>query len=323
MAKISIVIPLYNKAPHILRAIDSVLGQTEQDFEIIVVNDASTDGGEKLVESLKDNRIRIYHRNNLGPGGHAARNKGIEEASSNLIAFLDADDEWKSNFLETILCLYERYPEAGAYGTAWDICKKGKMIRLTNFKTIPAEDWEGILPNYFRSKIMDEPIMWTSTICVPKKIFYDVGFFPVGEKVGGDLDMWGRIALRYPIVWSKKVCAIYHRDAVNRICLQYQVIEPPLFVKTAEQAIASGAVRQELLSDLREYIAKERLRVAWSLIVYVGNIKKAREVLFKCNTSMFYFKKLLFLFLAFFPINFLNLAWKVKNMFRSLAILWI
>src|SRR4051812_21303164 len=103
MEKISVVIPLYNKAFHVARAIQSVLNQSYQDFEIIVVNDASSDGGEKIVQSFHDPRIRLLQRTIPGPGGHAARNAGIKDTTTSLIAFLDADDEYKPLFLETVL----------------------------------------------------------------------------------------------------------------------------------------------------------------------------------------------------------------------------
>ena len=91
---ISVVIPLYNKEKQIKRTIQSVLTQTFQDFEIVIVNDGSTDNSTIEVEKIKDSRIRLIHQENAGVS--AARNKGIEEAKYELIALLDADDEWKN-----------------------------------------------------------------------------------------------------------------------------------------------------------------------------------------------------------------------------------
>jgi glycosyltransferase involved in cell wall biosynthesis len=99
MAGVTVVIPLYNKGPYILRALNSIARQSYRDFAAIVVNDGSTDNSRELAESFRDPRFRVIHQKNAGPG--AARNRGVAEATSPLIAFLDADDEWFPDHLET------------------------------------------------------------------------------------------------------------------------------------------------------------------------------------------------------------------------------
>jgi len=101
MATISVIIPLFNKAKYVTRAIDSVFAQTYQDFEIIVVDDGSTDGGPQLVQKYRDSRLRMVRQQNQGPG--SARNRGIKESMAPYLAFLDADDEWLPHFLSRYL----------------------------------------------------------------------------------------------------------------------------------------------------------------------------------------------------------------------------
>ena len=114
---ISVVIPLYNKEQYIERAVYSVLSQTFQQFEIVIVNDGSTDGSASVIERMDNPLIRLIHQKNGGVS--AARNRGIEEARFEYIAFLDADDEWKENHLEIIAGLISKFPECGVFGTSY------------------------------------------------------------------------------------------------------------------------------------------------------------------------------------------------------------
>ena len=123
---------MYNKKKYISRAVNSVLKQIYTNFELIVIDDGSTDNGANEVQKNKDNRIKIIHQNNQGVS--AARNRGIDEAKGELVAFLDADDEWKHNFLVTIITLREKYPQAGAFATAYEFNKVATQTQLNIFE---------------------------------------------------------------------------------------------------------------------------------------------------------------------------------------------
>ena len=125
-SRASVVVPLFNKADCVERAIRSVLGQTVPCGEIIVVDDGSTDDGYRVVEAIEDSRVKLFRQDNQGPS--SARNKGVAEAQGELVAFLDADDEWRPSFLETIVNLRAEYPEAGAYATAYQILEPGGHV---------------------------------------------------------------------------------------------------------------------------------------------------------------------------------------------------
>lgn len=179
MPIVSVVIPLYNKEKYIERAIRSVLGQNIQDFEIVVIDDGLIDRGAEIVKAINDSRIKLIQQENRGVS--VARNRGISEARADLIAFLDADDAWKSQFLEIILRLRDSYPNAGAYTTAYEMKEPCGSIIKPKFNTIPAPPWEGIIPNYFKYALEDPPI-FTSVTVIPKEVFRLVGDFPEMEK---------------------------------------------------------------------------------------------------------------------------------------------
>ena len=214
MITFSVVIPLYNKVEHIKRSIDSVLEQSYSDFEIVVVNDGSTDGSGELVKKYNDKRIKLIEQDNAGVS--IARNTGISNSNGLYIAFLDADDFWYPDFLDTIKNLIEKYPKAGAYATAYKVKEKdGKYYNL-NFSPLPPYPWEGIIQNYFSCLASGNHSVRTSAICIKRKIFDEIGFFDPCFKIGEDTDMWIRAFLKNKIAFSTKIQAIYYEDTINK-----------------------------------------------------------------------------------------------------------
>src|SRR5690554_4317093 len=121
----SVVIPVFNKEPHVARAINSVLEQTFNNFELIVVCDPSSDNSNFEVEKFEDPRIRIFYRDNPGPGGYAARNLGVEVAKAEWIAFLDADDEWYPWHLSEIFQRLRQFSEEKVFGAGYEVYTAG------------------------------------------------------------------------------------------------------------------------------------------------------------------------------------------------------
>jgi glycosyltransferase involved in cell wall biosynthesis len=269
-----VVIPLYNKVRHVQRALDSVVAQTFGGFEVIVVNDGSTDGSDKVVERYADSRIRLFHQENAGVS--AARNRGIAEAKGELVAFLDADDEWLPGFLSTVLRLYERFPGCGAYAMGRRIVEMDGYSWSFSYVTIPAPPWEGIIPNYFRTVVLDPDPFNTSQTVVPRHVFDRVGLFPVGVSRGEDTDMWCRIALRFPIALSTQIGGVYHRDAENRASAgplprNHRVIE------SLDRALETGTLPAGVtVDDILEYRNKLHIACARNCMLE-GFPEEARE----------------------------------------------
>lgn len=221
LIKFSVVIPLYNKEKHIKRALNSVLKQSYNNFEIIIVNDGSTDNSLNEVKKINDSRIRLITQDNSGVS--VARNKGIEFARYEYIGFIDADDSWDRNFLKTIKQLVLKYPNAGAYGTGYKFIKHEEEIipkSISNFE----ENWEGLLDDYFKYAVVS-PIITASSVVIPKKVFKEVGVFMEHINRGEDLEMWCRIALKYKIAFNSNIHAFYCIDSDNRACQIKPIIE--------------------------------------------------------------------------------------------------
>lgn len=210
----SVVIPLYNKQNHVKDTIETVLHQTFQDFEIVVVNDGSKDESAQIVETIKDERIRLIYQENAGVA--VARNRGIKEAKADYVAFLDADDLWLPKFLQTIYELIQNFPDAGLYATAYKKRKENGEEFGINIQALPSKEYEGYLPNYFESIVKGDNLVWSSATCIPKKVFIENDiWFPVGEKYGEDQYVWARVALEKEMAYNTKECAVYCIEAEN------------------------------------------------------------------------------------------------------------
>jgi glycosyltransferase involved in cell wall biosynthesis len=320
---ISVVIPLYNKRPYIMRAISSVLSQTHPANEILVVDDGSTDGSREVVLEFKDSRIRLITQPNRGVS--AARNRGVEAASNPLVAFLDADDEWLPCFLGTIARLAKNHPECGAFATAYDIKEVWGVTTSPRFNGIPPLPWEGVIDNFFCA-VQVHPPFCSSTVCVQKTVLTEVGMFPIGERLGEDLDTWCRIALAYPIAFSTLVCGMYRRDANNRACTQNLPPHNYILVDTLDSAIAKMVTKQITserfsINELSECKYKIIINSAAANVV-AGQRQRARDLLAGASqTHAFKFSWIMWFGLSWFPSSLLSfvLACKRKLTKRSLS----
>ncbi|KAF2341459.1 glycosyltransferase family 2 protein [Flavobacterium tistrianum] len=213
MAFFSVVIPLFNKANHIENTIKSILNQTFTDYEIIIVNDGSTDNGETLVRDFNDERIQIYSQKNQGVSG--ARNLGIEKSKGKLIAFMDADDFWFPDHLQELAILYRDFPDCGIYCSRHKIRISKKHFQIPVYNGID-QSFRGIVPDYFFS---NRPfrITWTSSLAIPKEIIEKNGGFTPNVTNGQDLELWTKIGIRYPIALTNKTTAIYNYNIPNSL----------------------------------------------------------------------------------------------------------
>ncbi|MGJ1509306.1 glycosyltransferase family 2 protein [Sphingobacterium siyangense] len=203
----SVVIPLYNKEISINKTLKSVLNQTFKNFEIVLVNDGSTDGSLEAAKSIEDSRIRIIEQQNGGVS--SARNRGIKEARYEWILFLDADDFWTIDHLETIREMQNLYPQDYVFCTSF----------VRNNQKSPTVDSSEItvIKDYFTEAIKYH-FFWTSVTCINKIVFEKVGYFQKIYSRGEDLDLWMRIGRSgFTFIKSKKITGIYNVDTENKI----------------------------------------------------------------------------------------------------------
>jgi glycosyltransferase involved in cell wall biosynthesis len=205
----SVVIPLYNKENYIKETLQSVLAQTFTDFEIIVVNDVSTDNSAGKAEQIKDQRIRIINHE-INCGLSPSRNTGIINAKADYIAFLDADDLWKPEFLATIRSLILRYSEASLFATKYTEIYYGKIPIEPSFRA-----QTGIIDNFFIENL-NKPIYCPSSLCVKKSVFEAEGFYK-NVYLGEDTDFNIRANLKYRLAYSAEPLVLYRMHSENQI----------------------------------------------------------------------------------------------------------
>lgn len=268
MPYFSIIIPLYNKEKHIKNTLMSALSQSFEDFEVIVINDGSTDGSLAEVNSIKDGRVKIFTIENQGVS--YARNYGISKANSNLIAFLDADDFWRPFHLQNLKAVYEKFPNCGLYAAAYSSSINGKELPSI-YKNIPKDgEWMGIVNDYFLSSSIN-CIAWTSAVMVPKSSLEVVGNFDetITLGAGEDIDLWMRIALRFPVAFCNKVSAVYELQADNRISKSNPNLRTFLNLDAYEALAKTN-------KSLKTYVDINRYSIAIQYML-VGNDSKAKD----------------------------------------------
>lgn len=206
---ISVIIPLYNKERYIKRAICSVLNQSFGDFEVIIVNDGSTDDSISIVEGIADTRIKLINQKNAGVS--AARNRGIKESKYDFIAFLDADDEWKENHLAVIVDLIKKYPSCGVFATSYYFLKESiapSTPILPNKFNFDGE--EGIMDNYYEMAAGTDFPIHMSSFAVSKKDILRIDGFPIGIPSGEDIITLARLFAVCNFAYSKIPTSIYY-----------------------------------------------------------------------------------------------------------------
>jgi glycosyltransferase involved in cell wall biosynthesis len=202
---VSIAVPLYNKAPFIADTIDSALAQTFTDFEIVVVDDGSTDDGAARLRQFADPRLKVIRQDNAGVA--VARTRAMREGRGAYVAFLDADDIWHPDHLAHLLELPRRFPQAALFGN--DFAERsgdGASLKSESGRPVQYR-----VVDYFAECAFGRAPFYTSSCMALRQRSLELGGFPVGKFCGEDLALWMMLAADAPVAVSDFVGCYYRR----------------------------------------------------------------------------------------------------------------
>ena len=200
----SVVIPLYNKEEFVAQTLKSVVGQTYQNFEVVIVNDYSNDNSLDVVKAIDDHRIKIIeHSENKGLS--ASRNTGISAATHPYIAFLDADDQWDSTYLETIRNLVKEYPNESVFATHYRENYNDKFFIPKSNLPVSSKGKTFLVRDFFEINL-GRLILTQSCIVVHKTVFEQIGYYDENVTFAEDIDFYIRCFHTYNLAYYNDVC---------------------------------------------------------------------------------------------------------------------
>lgn len=258
---VSIIMTVYNKSKYVLKTINSVLNQTYQDFEFIIIDDGSTDDSLRIINTVKDKKIKLYSHYNIGISG--ARNFGVRISENELIAFIDADDEWDSNYLSEIINLKESYNNCKAFVTAY-IKRYPKYDEVV---VVNSEKETGIIKDYFLQRITGWGVH-TSSVVIYKEDILKIGGFPVllGSEIENKcyvININGDIIFEYPsqLVLER---GKWVSDTENLVPKSKSIDNIKSFKVSVPGIIAEDQYLWDMLNTRYEYAYSKKILSYWN-----------------------------------------------------------
>jgi glycosyltransferase involved in cell wall biosynthesis len=271
----TVIIPLFNKAEHILRTLQSVEWQKYPAAEIIVIDDGSTDEGPALVKKANMKNVKLVHQENQGVS--AARNNGVALASHEYVAFLDADDQWLPLFLDEVARLIIKFPQAKFFATRYQIVESEDNYCDAKIKLENTNPEGVILDDYFNVASQGDLPFTMSSMVIQRSLFMSIGGFPLNEPIGEDQDLFCRVALNAPIAYSPNIHSLYHKDAQNQASkTNVPSTECGFSIRITKEARKDS--KRKSARDMLKYSAAHLCHLA-KLNIGNGNFSKARSLL--------------------------------------------
>jgi len=285
--KISVVVPLYNKAAYVVEALESVMAQTYEAYEIIVVDDGSTDDSVNKIAAITGVSIRLIKQANAGVS--VARNTGIKAATGDIITFLDADDRYLPGFLAAIAQLASDFPSASVFATAFH-----RFTTTSTQVSAPSSNaahlHRGLVSNFYsswsRSSFFCTDSVGVRTVALRESNIV----FPPGERLGEDQDVWFRLAERFPLAFDPAVLSEYRvdvADSATRANHSNSIL--PCYRRLA-QRLQDNTVPIALMHGARRLVASHYLNVARAKLSdkdIAGALQLIRHPLARANSLYF------------------------------------
>ncbi|MFA0899826.1 glycosyltransferase [Vibrio cholerae] len=295
----SIVIPLYNKESYVLRTLQSILEQKFNFFEIIVVDDGSTDNSLAIVNDIIDKRLSVFSQKNAGVS--EARNKGIELANGEYICFLDADDEMHSDYLSKLYAYIESSGFKNFYFSNYLIERNGKNAPA--IRNIPA----GIFENYLEMMLDNVSPVFTGSVCIKKDIMKDVRF-PKDIRFGEDLFVWFKLYSRCDFYYTGIISTTYKADVNGSLSnIRFDGVTPEIFFIEESHA---ELMKISKFKKLDKYLSHRYYKFG-KINAYNGNWKYCKDVFFKLIRRREYLHSILLVIYGIVPNRIISLKRKL------------
>jgi len=310
MPKVSTIVPTYNYAHFLRDCVNSIIQQTYKDFEIVVIDDGSTDETRAIVESLIESnpgvQIRYIYQNNQGPA--AARNHGIREAQGEYIAFCDADDVWAPEKLDKQLDLFEQDPELAMIFSDMSQQVEDGCYEESYFHK------RGINPEKFTnvySKLIERNnFIIPTTVVLRRKILDDVGIFDERYRVGEDYELWLRIAKKYKIGYIDKplVIRFSHEGSISRTKDVYCRDN----IRITKELLSRYEFSKKERFILRQRIKQNNYELGYHYFA-AGEYKRSVPYFWRSFGRAHGFKALFYVLTGVFPAKLINLLRSLKG----------
>ncbi|HSG30394.1 MAG TPA: glycosyltransferase [Thermodesulfobacteriota bacterium] len=241
----TIIIPTFNRKVFIKTAVDSVLNQTYEDFELIIVDDGSVDGTDKLIKEYTDKRIKYFYQENRGVS--SARNKGIKESKGEYLSFLDSDDTWVNTKLERTAEYINRFPDIKIFHSNEVWYRNGNLLN----QKIKHKKPDGYVYPY----ALPLCCIGMSTAVVKRDLFDEIGMFDQSLPACEDYDLWLRATYKYQVKLIPEPLTIKHGGRPDQLSSQHSLDK--YRIAALDKILQSGVLNDEQYEKTREELIKK------------------------------------------------------------------